>query len=150
MFWAQPEKLNLKGNSPSKSIKGTVPFNQRRKIMKKLVLAVLVLSLWVPALALAEKDQKEKMPGMSERPMGMPMFGMGAKMAKAQMVATDEGGEIVLAGNKLMKYDADLNLVKEVELKVEMPGMGMMGGKQCPMMGQGSAAAAAESQGKKA
>lgn len=47
---------------------------------------------------------------------------------KPQMVATDEGGVFVLAGNKLIKYDADLNIEKEVEVK--MP----MGGKMCPMM----------------
>ena len=56
------------------------------------------------------------------------------------MVATGDGGVIVLAGNKLMKYDADLGLVKEVEVK--MP-MGPMGGRQCPMMGKMMGAAAA-------
>ena len=89
-----------------------------------------------------------------DKPMGMPMQGMGkmccAMMGKAQMVATDEGGVIVLAGPKLMKYDADLNLVKEVEVKMPMP----MGGKQCPMMGKmmdkGAAPAAAESEEKTA
>ncbi len=69
--------------------------------------------------------------------MGMPMSGMEKKcssmMVKAQMVATDEGGVFVLAGNKLMKYDADLNLVKEVEVKMPMSSMG---DKQCPMMGK--------------
>jgi len=34
-----------------------------------------------------------------------------------QMVAANDGGVIVLAGNKLLKYDKDLNLVKEVEVK---------------------------------
>ncbi len=68
-----------------------------------------------------------------DRSMGMPMPGMGPIMGKTQMVATDEGGVIVLAGNKLMKYDAELNLVKEAEVK--MP-MGPMDGKQCPLMGK--------------
>jgi len=67
----------------------------------------------------------------------MPMMGMGKMcppmMEKTQMVATDEGGVIVLAGGKLLKYDADLNLVKEVDVK--MPAS-PMGGKQCPMMGR--------------
>ena len=105
--------------------------------MKKIILAG-VLSLLILAPAFAEETQKETMPGMSmEKPMGMPMPGMGKMggqmMGKAQMVATDDGGVIVLAGNKLMKYDADLNLVKEAEVK--MP-MGSMSGKQCPMMGK--------------
>lgn len=114
--------------------------------MKKLMLAAVVLSLLISIPAFAEEAKKEEMPGMS---MGMPMQGMGGKccamMGKAQMVATDEGGVFVLAGQKLMKYDADLNLVKEVEVKMPLP----MGGKQCPMMGKlmdkGAAPDAAES-----
>ena len=119
--------------------------------MKKIILAVIVLSLCMSVTTFAEEAKKDEMPGMTMgKSMGMPMPGMGKMccpmMGKAQMVATDEGGVIVLAGNKLMKYDADLNLVKEAEVK--MP-MGPMGGKQCPMMGkmtdQGSGPAAAES-----
>ena len=117
--------------------------------MKKIVLALLVLSLLIPAAAFAEETKKDEMPGMGMphgmgMGMGMPMPGMGQKdcgMGKAQMVATDEGGVFVLVGNKLTKYDADLNVVKEIELKMPAP----MGGKQCPMMGKGPA----ESQDKK-
>jgi hypothetical protein len=75
--------------------------------------------------------------------MAMPKMGkMGCPMmGKAQMVATGEGGVIVLIGNKLIKYDANLDLVKEVEVPMPTPPMG---GKQCPltgkMMGQGPAA----------
>ena len=43
-------------------------------------------------------------------------------MAK-QMVATGDGGIIVLTGNKLLKYDKDLNLIKEVEIKMDMKMM---------------------------
>jgi len=129
--------------------------------MKKIILAVVVLSLLVSFPVFAEETQ-ETMPTMSldkpmekpmDKPAAMPMPGMGKMncpmMGKTQMVATDEGGVIVLAGNKLLKYDADLNLVKEVE--IPMP----MGGKQCPMKGQMSekgsvAPVAAESQEKTA
>ena len=116
--------------------------------MKKIISAVVVLSLLISVPAFAKETKKEEIPlpglvaseaggGMSmDKSMGMSMPGMGKMccqmMGKAQMVATDEGGVIVLAGNKLMKYDADLNLVKEAEVK--MP-MGPKGGKQCPMMG---------------
>jgi len=89
---------------------------------------------------------KEKMMGMC------PMHGMmmGSMMAKS-MVATGDGGIVVMAGSKLIKYDKDLNLLKEVEVKMDMEGMQkkmsqMM--EQCPMcknmmqgggmMGQGS------------
>ena len=123
--------------------------------MKKIWVVVLVLSVLFALPAFAEEAKKEEMPGMSmDKPMGMPMPGMGKMgcpmMGKAQMVATDEGGVIVLAGNKLMKYDADLNLVKEVEIKMPMP----MSGKQYSMMekmkGKTAAPAAAESQEKAA
>ena len=124
--------------------------------MKKLICAVVVLSLLIAVPVFAAESKKEEMPGMSmEKPMAMPMPGMGKMcppmMDKTQMVATDEGGVIVLVGNKLSKYDADLNLVKEVEIKMPMPSMG---GKQCPMMGnmmaKDSAPVAPESQEKTA
>ena len=94
--------------------------------MKKIIVAVVALSLLISIPVFAAEAKKEEMPGMS-------MMGMGRMMERTQMVATDEGGVIVLAGNKLLKYDADLNLIKEVDVK--MP-MGPMGGKQCPMMGK--------------
>ena len=59
-------------------------------------------------------------------------------MAKS-MVATPDGGVIVLVGNKLQKYDRDLVLQKEVKLKVDGEGtcetMPQMKGK-CPMQEQ--------------
>ena len=36
---------------------------------------------------------------------------------KGEMVTTQDGGVIVMKGNKLVKYDKDLNLVKEIKLK---------------------------------
>ena len=114
--------------------------------MKKILWAVIVLLLMISAPVFAEETSQSEMPGMTmDQPMGMPMSGMAKKccpmMGKTQMVATDEGGVIVLAGSKLMKYDADLNLVKEVEVK--MP-IGPWGGKQClMMMDKGTAADAA-------
>jgi hypothetical protein len=106
--------------------------------MKKIVLVLLALSLLIPVTAFAEDMEMEDMLGMpsmdapEEKPAGMPpMPGKGRmdcmKMGKAQMVAADDGGVIILSGNKLLKYDAELNLVKEVE--VPMPAWG----KQCPM-----------------
>lgn len=70
--------------------------------------------------------------------MGMPpqMMGMMKGMMAKSMVATSDGGVAVMAGNKLMKFDKDLNLVREVEIKVDMAAMQkemmeMM--KNCPM-----------------
>ncbi|MBI5149323.1 MAG: hypothetical protein HZA28_00930 [Candidatus Omnitrophica bacterium] len=66
------------------------------------------------------------------------MHAHSAMMRSPTMVASNDGGVIVLTGNKLSKYDKNLNLVKEAEIKTEMGGMGgMMGGmggkKMCPM-----------------
>jgi len=57
---------------------------------------------------------------MSMCPMHHMM--MGSMMSKA-IAPTEDGGVIVLAGDKLIKYDKDLNLVKEVEVKMDMDGM---------------------------
>ncbi len=51
---------------------------------------------------------------------------------KPYMVATSDGGVVILTGKKLVKYDKDLNLVKEVEIKSDCgcakdDDMGMMG-----------------------
>lgn len=89
--------------------------------MKKIFFAVLGLSLLVTFPVFAEETPKKEMTPM----IGKECIGMGGQPS---MVATDEGGVIVLAGNKLIKYDADLNIVKEVVVKVPM------GGKTCPMM----------------
>gem|GEM_PF-1857964 len=88
---------------------------------------------------MGEQGMRE-MPGMHGKMKGMHQ-GMGMcpmmKMMERSVVATSDGGVIVLAGNKLVKYDKDLNVLKEVEIKVDMAAMQkdmmeMM--KNCPMM----------------
>ena len=66
--------------------------------------------------------------GMEMREKMAGMFGRHEMMNKT-MVATNDGGVIVMAGPKLMKYDKDLNLVKEVEIKVDWDKMKA----SCPM-----------------
>ncbi len=78
--------------------------------------------------------------------MMQPMMGM---MMKKQMVATEDGGIIVLSGNKLLKYDKNLNLKNEVEIPMDMEGMQkrmkeMM--KHCPMKMQEDEGAELEAQ----
>lgn len=76
------------------------------------------------------KMHHEKKEGMHDMCCGM----MQSKMNK-EMVATGDGGVIVMAGNKLLKYDKNLNLVKEAEIKMDMECMKkMMDMKNCPMM----------------
>jgi hypothetical protein len=74
-------------------------------------------------------SQDEKQSGRG----GMGMGRMAGMMMHSSMVAASDGGVIVLAGNKLMKYDRDLNLVKEVVIKTEMCAMMQQGSDNCPM-----------------
>ncbi len=94
-----------------------------------------------------KSDMMDKQDMMKKCPMrGMVMKGMMEK----SIIATTEGGVIVLAGNKIVKYDKDLNVVKEVEIKVDVEAMQknimeMM--KNCPMM-KGVAASISETEDK--
>jgi hypothetical protein len=69
-----------------------------------------------------------------------PMHGMMMKgMMEKSIIATADGGIIVLAGNKLIKYDKDLNLLKEAETKIDMEAMQkmmMQMMEKCPVMQQ--------------
>ena len=125
--------------------------------MKKGILVVtVVLVLTVSGLAFAQMNDKGKemmgdKAGMTEGKGGM-MGMMGGKgmmdgkmmgmcpmmqaMMQKQVVATNDGGIVVIAGNKITKYDKDLNVVKEVESKMDIEGMQKMM-KDCPMMGKG-------------
>ncbi len=44
-------------------------------------------------------------------------------MMNKQMVSTSDGGVVVLFGHKLYKYDKNLNLVKEAEIKMDFEAM---------------------------
>lgn len=81
--------------------------------------------------------------GMSDSSMSMDssmccMMEMKAmhKMLPQLVVATTDGGIVVLSGTRLLKYDKDLNFKKEVEIEMDslaMQNMMMMMSK-CPMM----------------
>ena len=109
--------------------------------MKKsiaVITAVVVLGVTGIAFAQMEDKGKEMMKdkaGMMEGKGGMMgmmegkgMMGMmkmcQSMMNKPSMVAVGDG-VVVLSGKKLYKYDANLSLVKEADIKVEE--MGMMG-----------------------
>jgi hypothetical protein len=125
--------------------------------MKKGVLAITaVLFLTVSGLALAQMDKGKEV--MGDKGMGMmkgdmmdkggmmgggKMMGMMGmcpmmqSMMQKQVVATNDGGIVVVTGNKITKYDKDLNVVKEVEQKMDMEGMQKMMENMksiCPMM----------------
>ena len=56
-------------------------------------------------------------------------------MMGKSLVATADGGVVVWLGNKLFKYDKDLVLQKEVEIKIDIEGMQKMM-KKCSMSGK--------------
>lgn len=65
--------------------------------------------------------------GMSGRQHMMSPDYMGKGMMSKSMVATQDGGVVVMIGNRLYKYDQDLNLKKETEILVDYEGLkGMM------------------------
>jgi hypothetical protein len=70
------------------------------------------------------------MVGMEKEGGMPPMMGMMSMMGN--LVATNDGGVVVLMGLKLYKYDKNLNLVKEAEIKVDMKNMQRM--MECPKM----------------
>ena len=70
--------------------------------------------------------KKDKMWGnkeMMERREMMGMHPMPGTMCSGSLAASEDGGAFVLMGNKLCKYDKDLNLVKEIEIKMDWEKM---------------------------
>jgi hypothetical protein len=65
------------------------------------------------------------------------MYGMIMKtMMGKYLIATEDGGIVVMAGNKLIKFDKDLNRIKEVEIKIDVEGIKkrmMQMKEECPM-----------------
>ncbi|HUN55612.1 MAG TPA: hypothetical protein VMU29_10695 [Smithella sp.] len=102
--------------------------------MKKLGLGILLAAVCIiivlPAFAQDPEKEKGSMTGMDKKMMMgkedcMPHM-MGMMHMMGHMVATGDGGVIVMMGNKLYKYDKDLNLKKEVEIKIDMKKMHKM------------------------
>ena len=89
--------------------------------MRKYIVVALLAVLGIAAVSFAA-DDNVKCPMMVKGDKGgmicmCPMHGMMMKSAiEKEMVATEDGSVVVLAGNKLMKYDKNLNLKKEVTI----------------------------------
>lgn len=99
-----------------------------------VVLAALVLGLAVVSFAYEHEGMKGPMAAKGAK-MGMcPKHCMMMKdMMAKKIVATEDGSVVVMVGNKLMKYDKNLDLKKEVELKCDMNEMRDKMCKDCPM-----------------
>lgn len=81
---------------------------------------------------------KAKMMGHEKMMRGCcPMHAMMMKsMMERTIVATSDGGVVVAIGNKLFKYDKNLELKKETEIKIDgeaMEKMMMEMKEKCPM-----------------
>jgi hypothetical protein len=90
------------------------------------------------------KGSKPVMPGQSMvigNPFmaGNPMMGgkMDAEVSRTadtimryvmgkQIIATSDGGVVIAIGNRLYKYDSNLNLQKEAEIPIDMEGLNKM------------------------
>lgn len=106
--------------------------------MKKVLLIGLGAILLIGSLnfSFAQESTKGKEASKSQeaihpckQEMGhppCPKEPMMHQMMPKTLLETKDGSLIVLVGNKLMKYDKDLNLVKEVEIKVDAEGMKKM------------------------
>lgn len=63
---------------------------------------------------------------MQNRGMQGPGMMMGPMMNAGSLAATQDGGIVVQMGNQLLKYDKDLNLVKQTEIKIDWEKMQKM------------------------
>lgn len=87
-------------------------------------------------MMMGHDDGKMGMMKPGGKPM-CPMCGMACEsMMKRDIVPTEDGGVIVVCGDQIIKYDANLNLVKQTEIKIDMEQMQqkmMKMMQSCPM-----------------
>lgn len=91
--------------------------------MKKIILSGVLIIALSAGFVFAQMNQGSMMGhyghGMMNRNwMGMPMMsGMGMSgMMGSSVVATEDGGIVVMSFNKLYKFDKNLKLVKEADI----------------------------------
>jgi len=105
--------------------------------MKKVIFMLVCVALLASGLPLlhaqessGKKDFPPDKPWMmcKQKRMGGEccMGSMMQSMMSPALLETKDGGIIVMSGTKLMKYDKDLNLVKEAEVKMDVEGMGKL------------------------
>ena len=79
------------------------------------------------------------------------MWGMGMMhmMRPSFVLSTQDGGFVVFMGNKIMKYDKNLDLKKEVEMKIDTTAMEKWRQRmwRCPAMKQGQATKGSDTTG---
>ncbi len=102
-------------------------------VMAVILMAAGTVYLTFAADPMKTRDANEMM--MPRGMMGQPMAGrqipmmcpmhmmMAEQFMEKDIVATSDGGAIIMVDNKLLKYDKELNLVKEVDLKIDTKAM---------------------------
>ncbi len=108
-----------------------------KRTLSLVIVMAFILGLTVTCLAQMSGQEKGMMMGKCMKgEMMCPMHRCGMMCKK--MLATTDGGIVVMMCNKLYKYDKDLNLKKEVEIPIDMEHMKkmMMKMKEMGMMGE--------------
>ncbi len=100
--------------------------------MKGVLKGILVFFMVMAVSPVFAQEQRSFKTGKCSK-QGMMMHTVMSK----EMVGTEDGGVIVLIGNKLLKYDKNLDLKKEVEIQIDMKAMKkmmMQMREECPGM----------------
>jgi len=92
--------------------------------MKKIALVAIIalLAIGFTSAAFAEKGRGDKKCEDKMEKCHMHKM-MMMNMAEKKMVATSDGGVVLMCCGKLTKYDSNLNLVKEIELNMDTEAM---------------------------
>lgn len=96
-----------------------------KKIIFTLLAAVVCMSFLSVSFAgdmVGRKGDKkwDKKDGMS---CSMCHMHKSMMMGERKLIATQDGGAILIMGNKLIKYDAQMNVIKEVAITIDMEAM---------------------------
>lgn len=111
------------------------------KKVKLFSLAIIIGFSFFSLQAQSNTNGKQNGHGMSTNGMMMDSTAMGCNMMMMHMMKplaafSIDDGFIIIMGTKIMKYDKDLNLRKEVEMKIDTAAFKKMM-PNCPMMKQG-------------
>jgi hypothetical protein len=92
--------------------------------MRKILFVLLAALICMSFLSVSFAGDRDERKGDKKDGMNCPMCHMGKMMMSGkELLATQDGGVVLMIGNKLIKYDAQLNLVKETEVKIDMEAM---------------------------
>jgi hypothetical protein len=117
-----------------------------KKIVFMFIAAVICMSFVSVSFAGNMGDFKGGRMGGKKGMCPMCCMNKSMMMEGKKLVATQDGGAILMMGNKLIKYDSGMNVVKEVEIKMDMEAMKktmdemrdncpMCKGRKCDMKG---------------